>query len=226
MEKGLTLAVVLFMVLVYFPGHALLSIAGRKKSEQTVQASLRYGVLVFTCTMVLLFTAEVAGKSNIFSRFVNSLMELSVATSKPLDIWAFAVVFGISYMFSVVLGLGELLIMVGMPYRRKNSLRIKASDPLRDVFLRYRKARKRPYVRVLLTDGTEIVGECVKYGWNEEESILIRDADNNSHMTWVSLKEAKKVEFTNLIVETDDWKEIERNRRILNEIADGLGDEE
>lgn len=225
MEKGLTLAVLLFMALVYFPGYALLSVAGRKKEERTIQVSLQYGIMTLVATMVFLFGAEAVNKNNIFSRFVSSLRELNAEPSKPLDIWAFAVVFGISYALSLVAGLCELLTVIGIPYRRKQNLRVAASDPLRDIFLRYRRAGKRPYIKILLTNGVEIVGECVRYGWNGEESILVRDADNNGRLIWVSLNETKKVEFENLVVETEDWKEIERSRRILNGVADGLGDE-
>ncbi|OIQ53427.1 hypothetical protein [Neomoorella thermoacetica] len=228
MDKGLTLAVMLFLLLVYLPGYTALSVAGRKREERTIPFSLQYGVLMLALTLSISFLLELTGRINIFSRFISALREISSLEKKPIDIIALADVFALSYFVAIAGGVIELLGVIGFPCKRKERLRIKPVDPLRETFIRYRKAGKRPYLRVTLSSGEIITGECLKYGWNGEESILIRDAANISSLVWVPLKDATKIEFRNLLAvreKANEWIEIEKNRKILNGIADGYGDE-
>ncbi|WP_170246174.1 hypothetical protein, partial [Neomoorella thermoacetica] len=214
--------------ILFYDLHARLAVAGYKREERAIPYAIQNGVFIFTLTLIILFTLELAGKTTAFSRFLSTLKEISDGASKPIDIFALATVFVISYLAAMITGVIELLAIIGCPWKRKGRLRIKPADPLKETFIFYRKAGKRPYLRVILSSGKIVTGECLKYGWNGEESLLIRDADNISSLVWVPLKDAAKIEFRDLMAvreKENERIEIEKNRKILNSIADGYGDE-
>ncbi|WP_153018456.1 hypothetical protein, partial [Neomoorella mulderi] len=165
MDKGLTLAVMLFILLIYLPGYARLSVAGSKREERTISYSVQNGSFVLTLILVILFVLEVAGRSTIFSRFLSTLKDISIGVDKPIDVFALGGVFASTYLAAMFFGVIELLSIIGFPQKRKGRLRIKPADPLKETFIFYRKAGKRPYLRVILSSGKIITGECLKYGW-------------------------------------------------------------
>jgi len=223
MEKGLTLSVVLMILLIYIPGHVVLSVAGRKKEERKINSALQYGMLVFACALAFVMVWEAIVGVNIFSGIIPVLWGLREYSWGSVDIWSVIKFFVVVYLLSTILGMIELLSTIGLPWQRKGRVRISANDPIKGVFLSYRREGKKPYIKAALTDGRKIEGECVKYGWNGEESILLRDS--NGGLIWVPLREIHLIRFENLVVTSESQREKEKNRRILNRIADGLGDE-
>jgi hypothetical protein len=131
--------------------------------------------------------------------------------------------FVVAYLLAIITGFIELLLTIGLPWQKKGRVQISPKDPIKDVFISYRREGKKPYIKAVLTDKQIIEGECTKYGWNGEESILLRD--NNGSLIWVPMREIQLIGFENLVFTVESQREKEKNRRILNRIADGLGDE-
>lgn len=214
---------VLLILLIYIPGHVVLSVAGRKREDRKINSALQYGMLMFGVALVFDVLWELITNGNMFSGILAVLISLGDSSETLVNIEATLRFFIVAYVFAFVTGIIELWLAIGLPHKRKDRVRIDANDPIRGVFVGYRREKQRPYIKAVLINNQVIEGECVKYGWNGEESILLRD--NKGSLIWVPLREIHLIGFENLGMTIEGQREKERNRRILNRIADGLGDE-
>ncbi|MCL6557633.1 MAG: hypothetical protein K6U74_02300 [Firmicutes bacterium] len=114
-------------------------------------------------------------------------------------------------------------------------VRVKPTNTILDVFVRFRRAGKRPRLEIVLKNGASFKGECLRFSWNGKESVLLADMDNPCRLNWVVLDEVVSIKFLNLdLVNTGEepaeqaekqQEDIRKNRRILNGIVPGYGDE-
>lgn len=119
--------------------------------------------------------------------------------------------------------------------KHPSGVKVNNSKLMRDIFVRFRKAGKRPQLEIVRDDGSCVKGECLRYCWNGKESVLLCDLDNPFRITWVVLDDAVSVKFTNLagLVQLEELKaeetkvvqDIQASRRILNGLLPGYGDE-
>lgn len=115
------------------------------------------------------------------------------------------------------------------------NIRVKSSDAVLDVFIRFRRAGKRPHLEILLKNGTKFTGECLRFSWNGKESVLLADLDDPRKLKWVALEDAVAIIFLNLaLLESKEKSEeqkrkwagdIEKSKYILNGLAPGYGNE-
>ncbi|RPF49571.1 hypothetical protein EDD75_0388 [Thermodesulfitimonas autotrophica] len=269
MEAGLTLSVLLFLLLVYLPGSLATAVAGRKREERTVAATVFYGTLVLVLSLSLLYALALAKKSDVLERFVSSLA--AAASGKPVDLRAVGGVFALTYFASSAVGLAELFFLSGLvappgwmrrcfawrPVRRtvrfcerqrerllsliaerQQGARVRPGDQFLGIFVRFRRAGKRPLVKITFADGTQYSGECLSYSWNGKESVFLRNLDDPRKVSHVVLEGARTVEFLNFAEiesaragartkeELEEYlSDLRKNRYILNGISYGYGDE-
>ncbi|RKO65707.1 hypothetical protein [Desulfofundulus salinus] len=233
---GLTLAVLLFLLMVYVPGNVALGIAGRRRAERSMSDALIIGSGVFVIVFGTMGALQITGRSGIFERFVNTIMAASgVVQAKPSP-EAMLIMFSFEYMVAFILGLIELFRVSGRPWDQRGAvIKVKPGDSLLETLIAYRKAGLRPNVVIHLKEGHKVEGECLRYNWNGKTAFLIGDADNPEKQIWVGLDEVIKIEFVNLdfleIVERDKEKslellqKIEAHRKVFNWISPGYGDE-
>lgn len=241
MLAGLTLAVLVFLFLVYLPGAAALTAAGRSKSERNWASAVSVGAMVFGLGFSL---AWVAGYFSTWARemvvgVVETMLAASGYSQKRINIDAVMIAFSVEYLAAVALGLGELFFVLkglSLPWRRKRGPALHAENLLLGVLARYRKVEVRPRMIVRFAGGREPVrGECLRYSWNGRETVLLRDLDDPRKVAWVDLADATEIEFDNWSflkeAENGQWearklrKMIDAYRSVLNWMAPGLGDE-
>lgn len=261
--SGLTLAALLFLLLVYLPGSLALLAAGKKQQDRTVPASVFYGTLILAVTLSVFWGLASTGRSGVLQRFSYTLATVTEG-SGPIDLPAVAAVFVVCYATACIIGLSELFLVAGfyvpprwarglfgrtkqrrvMKFVRNlfaaargmvadcpSGVRVRPTDTVLDIFVRFRRAGKRPYLKVVLKNGTLIKGECLRFSWDGKESVLLADPDDPSQLTWVSLDEVVSIKFLNLdfldaMERTERYlEEIEKSRQILNGILPGYGDE-
>lgn len=243
-----------------------------------MNASIFYGTWLLGVVLCFFLTLSFTGKSNIFGRFIATLMAIASGKGK-VDIGAVSVIFASCYGFASLAGLFELLLVTGAPVRFESAVlrrflsfvgkllswilarkpvrkvlnfirkcwlkccslkypsgvKVDNSKLMRDVFIRFRKAGKRPQLEILRKDGSCVKGECLRYCWNGRESVLLCNLDNPFRITWVVLDDAVSVKFTNLagLVQLEESKarkaeiirDIQASRKILNGLVSGYGDE-
>jgi len=122
------------------------------------------------------------------------------------------------------------------------NVRIKPDNALLRTFINFRKAGKRPQVKIVLKNGSVVSGECLYYTWNGTESVLLHEMDNPSKLEWVSLQDVDAVTFLNLTFLEESEKimheeekiaessmkrleDIKKSRQILNGLVPGYGNE-
>ncbi|HHW44116.1 hypothetical protein GFC01_10825 [Desulfofundulus thermobenzoicus] len=268
--SGLTLAVLLFLLLVYLPGNLALLTAGRKQQDRAAPASIFYGAFILATTLGLFWVFALTGRSSILQRFTATLTAITEGSSAngSMDLLAVAAVFAMCYALSCVAGFLELFLITGFYtppgwarnlFRRgffgrvvrfaghlfvvirgilagcSSGVRVKPANTILDVFVRFRKAGKRPHLEIALKNGTSIKGECLRFSWNGKESVLSADMDNPCQLEWVALDEAVSIKFLNLALMDAEGKsaeqaercleDIRKSRQILNGLAPGYGDE-
>lgn len=232
---GLTVAVLMFLLLIYVPGNVALYIAGRRRAERSLLNVLVIGSGVFAMVFLVMGLLQVTGRSDVFVRFVSAVATASgIAQAKPEHFLPLLWIFAAEYSIAAFVGLVELFQVAGAPCRRQ-ALSLKSENLLLELLIKYRRAGLRPFITVYMNQGDKISGECLRYGWNGKMSFLIRDADNPEKRTWVSLEDVLKIEFVNRgfveIAEKDKEHEaalvqkLESLRKVFNWMADGYGDE-
>jgi hypothetical protein len=231
MAAELTLGVLLFLLVVYLPGNLVLVAAGRRREERTVSNALFYGAWILGGVLLFLLLLQSRWGIGFLSRFAATLGALSRGGG-PFDVAAAGMVFGLAYGAALAVGLVELAFVVGFkpwPFSRlfgtAPSVRLRPNYLLREIFIRYRRNKVIPYVRVRTADGRAIAGECLRFSWDGEESVLVRDGDDPARVVWVPLDGAW-VEFLNLgaIDEAEAVEsEVAWRRKILDGILPGYG---
>ncbi|RPF49567.1 hypothetical protein EDD75_0384 [Thermodesulfitimonas autotrophica] len=244
MEIGLSLASVIFLLYVLLPGGVVLTVAGRREKDVTLARMVFYGTWVFAVALLLCWGVETASDFRLYTGFTASLAKFSQGEGL-LDVRPLAPVFLIVYALACFIGFAELWSKVGVfpsgywlrvkrlywkvarqkPFAARW---VKVGNLPGDVFLAYRKAGKRPYIKGTLKDGTAVQGECLRYSWNGSESVLLRDADRPDSLIWVRLDDFVRLEFANIpTAETAgaSFEETWRWRKVLNGIVPGLGEE-
>lgn len=237
MDANVSLIGLAFLFYVYLPGNLTLVVSGKRREEISFYAAAFYGLWVFAIAVMLL----TAFKKDFLAGFLDSLAAMS--RGNPIvDLRYIAWPFLASFLLAVIFGFSVLLYKVGFgssnlvreklckrkPIESARSFWFRKGDLPQDVFLCYRKAKKRPVVRAVTRDGKEIEGECLRYSWNGEESILLRDSKNSDRVIWVKIGELTLLEFCNLaaIQEAEvPVAETKWRREVLNGIVPGLGEE-
>ncbi|ACX51888.1 hypothetical protein Adeg_0742 [Ammonifex degensii KC4] len=234
---GLTVAVLMFLLLVYIPGNVALHFAGRRRTERTPRDVLVVGSGVSAGVFLLVGCLQVSGKSDLFARFVKLVAAASgVAQAEPGQFLPLLWIFVAEYSTASLLGLLELLRVTGTPRTRgRRAVRLRPEDLLLELLVRYRGAGLKPFVTVYTGQGGRVTGECLRYGWNGKASLLVKDADDPEKLTWVDIEDVLRIEFHNRELIEAAEKEREREaallqkleslRKLYNWAADGCGDE-
>ncbi|NHM26963.1 hypothetical protein G7K71_08195 [Desulfofundulus sp. TPOSR] len=233
---GLTLAALLFLLMIYVPGSVALGVAGRRRTERSLSDVLTTGSGVFVIALGIMGALQLAGRSGIFERFMNTIMAASGVVQVKPSPEAMLIMFSVEYTVAFILGWVELLMVTGRPWDQRGSVvKVKPGDSLLETLIAYRKAGLRPDVVIHLKDGHKVEGECLRYNWNGKTAFLVRDADNPEKQIWVGLDEVVRIEFVNLniveIAERDKEKSLEllrkiaAHKKVLNWMSPGYGDE-
>jgi|GEM_PF-6248713 len=238
MDANISLVGLVFLFYIYLPGNLVLVVGGKKHEEVSFHVAVFYGLWIFAIALMLL----TAFKNNFLVGFLGSLVAMSKGNpvvDSSYVFWPFLT----SYLLAVIFGFSVLLWKVGFGssnfvreklFRRKpdksaKKFWVRKGDLPQDIFLAYRKEKKRPIIRAVMRDGREIEGECLRYSWDGEESILLKDFRHNDSLVWVKIPELQLLEFRNLTaiqqLEVSEENEREWRRRVLNGIVPGLGDE-
>lgn len=249
---GLTVGVLGFLFLVFIPGMAAQTFAGKPKSERTWFSSVCLGSEIFVLVFLVFWAAGEFGPAvgfpslsalgAIIDDAVDSILVMSGLSEGSIRTDALVWLFVAECLTAFVFGIVELFSAIkGSPFgRAKKGTVLETADMLVRTFLRYRKAGIRPRITVRFADGREPKkGECLRYGWNGREAVLLRDLDDPMKVEWVDLAGAAEIEFDNwgFLGEAEEHREgrerearefretVDAYRSVLNWMAPGLGDE-
>ena len=123
----MTLALLLFLLMVYIPGNVVLVIAGYRKTERTLSNALVMGSMIFAAVFLVVWLLQVAGYSDIFTRLSETILAASGIIKARLNMNALLWVFIAEYSAAFLVGLVELFMIIGCPGRKK-SISIKKED--------------------------------------------------------------------------------------------------
>jgi hypothetical protein len=115
MEAGLSLSVLLFLLLMYLPGSALMSVSGRRSEEATVPACVYRGTLLLAATLGVFWILGELGKSDALARFVETL-QAAVTGTGQVDLRAAGAIFLLCYVLAVCFGFLDLLRATGTSF--------------------------------------------------------------------------------------------------------------
>lgn len=243
---------IVFLLMVVLPGGAALVVAGRSRNEFSVWGATFYGLMYFTLALLICLIPRIDGVPYTvhFLNTVGNLASQGEVSTRGLA--PLLLVFGISYLSALIGGWLELLIKTGIfssntgsainrklrgkpPMTCQLPILVRRSELPQDIFIAFRRAGVRPYVRAAFRDGSSLQGECLRYSWNGNESLLVRDADHPDRASWVRVQDLERLDFLNLMAlesaepdsseERSVQEEKRWRRKVLNEIVPGLGDE-
>lgn len=224
MLPGFTLTLMLFIFFIFTPGSAALFISGRTSSQYSLRETFTIGSLIFVAAFLFIsFWQE-----NAIKQFIDIMMAAAGISGGKINVSVISRMLFIEYVLAVVLGLWELIINVGILPCKNKGVKTNRDNLLQKTFIMYRKSGIRPYVKVMLKDGQNISGECLRYSWDDKGSLLLKDADNPEKQIWVPLNDDVKIEFVNspsVIDVIENEQKVFAYRRVLNWMAEGYGDE-
>lgn len=252
MIEGLVSVVgIVFLLSVVLPGGVALVVAGRPRGEFSFWRALFYGLIFFALALFICLFLRIDGVPRTV-HFLNAMASLASRGEMPSEgLTSLYYVFTVSYLLGFIAGWLELIMKAGVlssgtGWALRKRLRwksriacqlpilIRKSDLPQDIFIAFRRAGVRPYVRVVFRDGGSLQGECLRYSWNGSESLLIRDADHSDRASWVRVQDLERLDFLNLMAlqnaerdsgERSVKQEKKWRRKVLNDIVPGLGDE-
>lgn len=152
---GLTVAVLVFLLLIYIPGNVALHFAGRRRAERTLLDVLVIGSGVFAGVSVFAGCLQISGKSDVFARFVKVVAAASgIAQAEPEQFLPLLWIFVAEYSIALIIGLLELFRVTGAPCRRKQQvIKLKPENLLLELLIKYRGAGLKPFVTVYTNQG-------------------------------------------------------------------------
>jgi len=234
---GMSLSLILFILYVIVPGYMFLTLSGRPASngsrfwEAVLHGSAFFGAVFLWA----LAWAEWRG-SRLVGDFLRAIADVSAG--RPAETFG-AVPLMLALLYGVMLAASFVSLVLDASPRARRWLRarkiwllraltgfpldadlppveVSPREPLLSLLLAYRRAGRRPYLKIALGEGEPVEGECLRFCWDNGGSLLVRDADDPAKLNWVRLSTVKRVEFTNLFsLEAEPEPEPQGRSRLL-----------